>query len=119
MTKKECLQEAKVCQDVAAALLPAVRRAHSAASKETEKNRQQFDKLVEKYGTLEDAEEAFAYGEITRSEYDKIRDRFEGIEQKSDTSHKQAVYSALFNMYNKAVRDAEYWKQEAEKEATR
>lgn len=119
MTRQECLQEAKVCQDVAKMLLPVVERARKAAVREEEKDRQQLEKLVATYGTQEEAEEAFSYGMITRSEYDKIRDRFDGIEQKSGASHKKSVYIAFCRMYHKAERDARYWLNEAEKEASR
>lgn len=113
LSKKQCLQEARVCKDVAEKLAPVVKRAKAAAEKEQNANKDKIDILIQTYGTLEDAQEAYGFGNITRKEFEMIQDRYESLAQNEEASHKRAVYEELQRIYNRVKNTEEYWNKEA------
>lgn len=114
LSRKQCLQEARVCKDVAEKLAPVLKRAKAAAEKEQKVNNDKIDGLMQIYGTIEDAQEAYGYGSITRKEFEMIQDRYSEVEQNEEASHKRAVYEELQRIYNRVKNTEEYWKKEAE-----
>lgn len=114
LSRKQCLQEARVCRDVAEKLAPVLKRAKTAAEKEQNVNNDKIDNLIKTYGTLEEAQEDYGYGNITRKEFEMIQDRYSNLEQNEEASHKKAVYEELQRIYNRVKNTEEYWKKEAE-----
>jgi hypothetical protein len=76
----------------------------AAQGNETQKAIEKTSKLV-KFDSYEDAQEAYGYGDITMDELDRIKDMFDGAENKPEQTSIGAATDELFHIISRLRSD--------------
>jgi len=77
---------------------------HTAQEKETEKAIERAAKLAQ-YGSYEEAQDAYGYDYITLAELDRIKDIFDGVENKPEQTAIGAATDELFHFVSRLRSD--------------
>lgn len=90
-------------------------KAEKSANKKIDERKKSMDKLKCTYETLEEAHEAYGYGEINETEFLKLQEFFENKESLiEDKSTAELYLSHLKRVLNTEKMNLEYFKKELE-----
>lgn len=100
-------EEIRVCEIVIDKLNVGIRALEKTVRAQKERKMARHEKMLS-YKTIEDAQEAYAYGMISEEEYDDLKDLFDGIEKDlGSESCEETALGILKNFRRSMEKDVE------------